>query len=383
MVWGWGYPQKSEKERGTTVASKGYQNYRGRRLTRDKLLIALLVLILLGACLFLAAQRFIVYNDDGSMRLELPFLQLDLPMLLPEQEETDPPPEEEPPQTVDLVIEPPAEPAEPEAEPEPEPPAFGERRLVELEALPADAPALAETLSAAGANGFLCRVRDNTGRILFSTPTGQEKAVSAGEAETEQLRVLCAAEGVAAARFNCFHDSYYAFVHMPEAAICQKNGYVWYDQQSYHWLDPSKEQARQYVITLAKECAELGFEELILEECAYPTSGNLHKIDYSKNTMSKSEALALFLTELRAALEPYGTKLSILLTEELILAGSDEESGQDLAALVPLVDAVYAKTGDPAAVRERLAAAAGEGGAPVFVPLVEAPGEGDWCQAAG
>ena len=158
---------------------------------------------------------------------------------------------------------------------------------------------------------------------------------------------------MAAARFNCFHDSYYAFVHMPEAAICQKNGYVWYDQQSYHWLDPSKEQARQYVITLAKECAELGFEELILEECAYPTSGNLHKIDYTKNTMSKSEALALFLTELRAALEPYGTKLSILLTEELILAGSDEESGQDLAALVPLVDAVYAKTGDPAAVRER------------------------------
>ena len=133
---------------------------------------------------------------------------------------------------------------------------------------------------------------------------------------------------MAAARFNCFHDSYYAFVHMPEAAICQKNGYVWYDQQSYHWLDPSKEQARQYVITLAKECAELGFEELILEECAYPTSGNLHKIDYTKNTMSKSEALALFLTELRAALEPYGTKLSILLTEELILAGSDEESGQ-------------------------------------------------------
>ena len=49
-------------------------------------------------------------------------------------------------------------------------------------------------------NAFLCRVRDNTGRIFFSTPTGQEKAVSAGEAETEQLRVLCAAEGVAAAR---------------------------------------------------------------------------------------------------------------------------------------------------------------------------------------
>ena len=383
MVWGWGYPQKSEKERGTTVASKGYQNYRGRRLTRDKLLIALLVLILLGACLFLAAQRFIVYNDDGSMRLELPFLQLDLPMLLPEQEETDPPPEEEPPQTVDLVIEPPVEPAEPEAEPEPEPPAFGERRLVELEALPADAPALAETLSAAGANGFLCRVRDNTGRIFFSTPTGQEKAVSAGEAETEQLRVLCAAEGVAAARFNCFHDSYYAFVHMPEAAICQKNGYVWYDSHSYHWLDPSKELARSYVIGLAMECAQLGFDEILLEEFAYPAEGKLQKIDYSGNTMGKTEALTLLLQQLRDALEPYGTRLSLLVTEELLQTGADEESGQSLAAMLPLVDAVYVATADPAAAQARLAAFAAGGAVPALVPLTAAAVEGNWCVQAG
>ena len=380
MVWGWGYPQKSEKERGTTVASKGYQNYRGRRLTRDKLLIALLVLILLGACLFLAAQRFIVYNDDGSMRLELPFLQLDLPMLLPEQEETDPPPEEEPPQTVDLVIEPPAEPAEPEAEPEPEPPAFGERRLVELEALPADAPALAETLSAAGANGFLCRVRDNTGRIFFSTPTGQEKAVSAGEAETEQLRVLCAAEGVAAARFNCFHDSYYAFVNMAAAAICQSSGYVWYDNMSYFWLDPAKEQARSYVTSLAVECAQMGFDELLLEEMHYPTAGKLQKISYQNNTIGKTDALVLFLTELKAALEPYGIRLSLLLGEDLLNAGSNAESGQDLAALLPLVDAVYTVTGDPAGAQAILDAYAG-GEGPELVPMTTAPQDGQWCIA--
>lgn len=384
MVWGWGYPQKSEKERGTTVASKGYQNYRGRRLTRDKLLIALLVLILLGACLFLAAQRFIVYNDDGSMRLELPFLQLDLPMLLPEQEETDPPPEEEPPQTVDLVIEPPAEPAEPEAEPEPEPPAFGERRLVELEALPADAPALAETLSAAGANGFLCRVRDNTGRIFFSTPTGQEKAVSAGEAETEQLRVLCAAEGVAAARFNCFHDSYYAFVHMPEAAICQKNGYVWYSGNSDHWLDPDKAEARRYVIALAVECAQMGFDEVLLDDVSYPVEGKLQKIDYSKNTLGKTEALTLFLTELRQALEPYGARVSLALDETLLLAGSGADSGQSLTAFAPLADAVYTAAADPGTARLQLEAAAGEGPCPDLVLVASAaalPAEGSWCLA--
>jgi len=363
--------------------AKGYQSYRGRRLTGEKLLIVLLVLILLVACLFLAAQRFIVYNDDGSIRLELPFWQVDLTMFAPKDtgEDLNAPEEgEEDAPPVELIVSEPE--PEPEPEPvEPEPPAFGERRLLELGELPADGPALAAVLEPAGANGFLYRVRDETGRIFFASPTGQTKAVSADEAQTEQLRALCAAEGVSVARFNCFHDSYYAFVNMPEAAICQSNGYVWYDRQSYHWLDPSKEQARAYVTGLARECAELGFEELLLEECSYPVRGNLQKIDYSGNAIGKTEALALFLTELRAALEPYGTKISLLLTEELITAGSDETSGQDLAALVPLVDAVYAKVSDPAAAAERIKAAAGEGGDTAFIPLVDAPAEGDWCQA--
>ena len=43
---------------------------------------------------------------------------------------------------------------------------------------------------------------------------------------------------------------------------------------------------------------------------------------------------------LREALEPYGTRLSLLLPEALLQSGGDAESGQDLAVLLPLVDAV-------------------------------------------
>ena len=35
---------------------------------------------------------------------------------------------------------------------------------------------------------------------------------------------------------------------------------------SYFWLDPDKEAAREYVIALALECAQMGFDELLLEE---------------------------------------------------------------------------------------------------------------------
>ena len=169
---------------------------------------------------------------------------------------------------------------------------------------------------------------------------------------------------------------------MQPAGICQRNGYIWYDNHNGHWLDPEKEQARAYVISLAVECAQLGFDELVLEEMHYPKTGRLQKIDYSGSQMAKPDALALFLTELREALEPYGTRVSLVLDEALLLAGSGADSGQSLTAFAPLMDAVYAVSADPAAVRLQLAAAAGESPVPALVPVVAAPqAEGDWCLA--
>ena len=126
----------------------------------------------------------------------------------------------------------------------------------------------------------------------------------------------------------------------------------------------------------------MGFDEVLLDDVSYPVSGKLQKIDYSGNTQGKTEALTQFLTELRQALEPYGTRVSLVLDEALLLAGSGADSGQSLTAFAPLMDAVYAVSADPAAVRLQLEAAAGESPVPALVPLVAAPqAEGDWCLA--
>ena len=358
--------------------SKGYQSYRGRRSLGGRVAIVLLVLVLVAACGFIFVQRYISYTDDGGIYLDLPYFgRIDLPS--PPRPEEPPAPEEEPPQEppVNLVIDQPEEPEEP---PTPEE-TFGAHRLVELGALPADASALADVLDASGANGFVYTVRDDTGRVFWASPTAQTKSVNADEAATEDLRALCGLGGTTAvARFNVLHDSYYAAANMKDAAICQPNGYVWYDNHSWHWLDAEKEMARQYVTGLAVECAQLGFDELLLEEMAYPTSGKLQKIDYSGNAMGKTDALVLFLTELKAALEPYDIRLSLLLGEDLLNAGSNAESGQDLAALLPLVDAVYTVTGDPAGAQAILDAYAG-GEGPELVPMTTGPQEGQWCIA--
>ena len=294
---------------------RGYQNYRGRRSAAIKLLIAVLVVILVAACSFLFIQRYVTYTDSGELRIDLPeFLQWmapresdDEPSAPDVSEPADGAQDAQPGPGVSLIID------EPEEEAPPVPAAV-DRHLVRLDTLPADGAALRETLAASGANGFLWRVRDNAGALYYSSGAGLKDAVLDSAVSAETLTALCGTEGVTSvALFNCFHDSYYAFVNMAAAAICQSSGYVWYDNMSYFWLDPAKEQARSYVTSLAVECAQMGFDELLLEEMHYPTAGKLQKISYQNNTIGKTDALVLFLTELKAALEPYGIRLSLLL----------------------------------------------------------------------
>lgn len=363
--------------------AKGYQSYRGRASVGRRLLIILLVLILLAACGFIVLQRYITYRDDGGMSIVLPFWQLDLPA--PVQPPSLPDSEEEPPlPAVDLIVEEPEDDGgnEPEEPEEPVVDAFGEHRLVELDAFPADAGALEQLLADAGANGFLYTVRDDSGLVYFTGSAVLPSAVAPGidEAATANMKALCELENVkAVARFNCLHDSYYAFTHMAEAAITQANGYVWYDNHSWHWLDADKEDARNYVVSLAVECAKLGYDEILLEELCYPTRGNLHKISYAKNTLGKTEALKLLLTELKTALEPYGVKLSLLVTQDQLTEIRNDTSGVDLEVLLPLVDGVYAETDSAAASQALVNALVESEEKPEFIPMTNEPGGDIWC----
>ena len=135
------------------------------------------------------------------------------------------------------------------------------------------------------------------------------------------------------------------------------------------------------MINLAVECAQLGFDELLLEEMCYPTAGKVYKIDYSKNTMEKSDALVLFLDELRNALEPYGVRLSLVLTDEVVrgLSEDTEDTGLVAQKILPLVDAVYVSTGDVETARREMKILLGGKDVPALVPIVsEATEESGW-----
>ena len=56
------------------MATKGYNSYHGRMSGGKIALIVALALVLVGAVAYLTLQNYVVYDEAGNARLELPFL---------------------------------------------------------------------------------------------------------------------------------------------------------------------------------------------------------------------------------------------------------------------------------------------------------------------
>ena len=330
---------------------RGYRSYHGRRSTGKILLAVALVLVLLAAAGYLAIQNFIVYESDGSIRVELPFFHA--AENGGEAEEDDLPPVEILPGDQEQG----GEAAEPLR-----------AGIVSAARLCGSGTTVLQTLAEEDCGAVVVEMKGDNGFFYYTSDLAKRGATAdSAVSQTRMAAVLAEAEELQAiARISCFHDSFYAFSDMAGAGICQSSGYIWYDNQSSYWLEPSKQAARDYLYAVAGECVAMGFDQILLSGFTYPTEGNLSQIDYSHMTVSKEDALCSFLTGLR---ETVGEEipLSVELSEAVVLAGRDETAGLDLARILPLVDRIYVAAADEQAVLDAVVAAGGAESQVVFI----------------
>ena len=104
--------------------------------------------------------------------------------------------------------------------------------------------------------------------------------------------------------------------------------------------DPGKAAAREYLVQLCKECAELGFDEILLDYCTYPVHGRLDRIDYGSVT-NLTDTLSVFVEGVREAL-PKTTALSVLVRDQVTTDAND--GGVTLALLTEHFDRIYVDT---------------------------------------
>ena len=348
------------------AGAKGYNSYRGRGSKWRFLMALILVVVIAVAASVIYLQQFLVYSADGRRQIVLPW----------QTEEHEPPPEggtEDPENQpdVDLVVQ------EPEDQRPKETVAFS------LPAQPLRQSAWGEfdTLAFGGGSGaynaVAIRLKTSNGTIYFDSANAVSGAVEIVNEQGEDPQETAYAIGLFTSReglhtiasMSCLQDFKAANADVEGRGLKNTGGYIFYDGNNSLWLDPAKPGAREYVCALAKEIAELGFDELLLTDFSYPTVGKINKIAYNTD-VPLANNLDLLLSDLNTALEPYDILLSVEIPAEIITQGPDTVAGLDLSRLAGRVDRIYA-----AAAPEQVetlsglvAQAAGADGRTEFVP---------------
>ena len=319
-----------------TSGTKGYTGYRGRRRGRGVLAVVL-VLILLVACGFSFAQRYIVYEADGSFRFDLPWSKPQVEKQTQGKDSADGETDEK--DDLEITV---------------EKPAIKDTRAVALgdDVLSGDWQSALDTLDEE-TNAVAVCLKDDSGKIYYDSKVRGAidcgaidcGAVSGGSGTRSAIAGITGSDYYTIGRISTLHDSFYAYKHMTDAAVCQLTGFVWYDTNSTHWLAPEKQAARQYVTDIVTECGKMGFDELLLDDFHYPREGRMSRIKTDERTMTQQEALALLADDIHTALEQagYKGKLSVSVDADIALAGSEEKSGIVMSELTEKFDRVYVK----------------------------------------
>ena len=190
----------------------------------------------------------------------------------------------------------------------------------------ADAQTLAD-----GYDGVILPMKTADGALGYvsALPLAADAGASSGDPDrNEVLRALNDTPGLyTVAQVSCLRDS--ALVREePGLSLHRVSGSPWLDESRQGWLDPAQPQVQSYLIGLCRELAQLGFDEILLTDCGFPTQGDL---DSLRAVEEKEETLETFCRQLQGALADTPVTLSVMGQRDSVTA--DPVSGQTTALL--------------------------------------------------
>ena len=335
--------------------SYGYDTYRGRTRLQTfltVLIVLLLVVLLLAVGAFFFLQRYMVYTDDGQAHLELPFFQKEDEPPVPTQN-----------QPLVIVTPEPGETAEvqPSLDPGKEIPAIVPVSLFRAAVTEGSAQRL---VTNAGGNAALLNMKANDGTLGYVSAL--PRAISAGTSSADpnlrgQILAITGSELYTIARISCFKDNLTPKTDN-SLAIKTNSGYNWQDGDGTRWMNPTVPEVREYVRGVCVELADLGFDEILLDNSAWPTTGHLEyiKVGEAYDPANLAATVEAFYREVREALKDKDVLLSVSVNASA-LAGADS-SGQTAELLGQYVDRVYVLGAQAVGACDEALWAAGLGG---------------------
>ena len=335
---------------------KGYTSYRGRGPLWKLVVTVLLLSVILASFGVLLLQRNMVVESDGTRQVHFPWqdesnAETENSDAQPVDAETETVPdgaETAPSDTHDAETVPDEQtPDEPQPEQNAAPDIF---HVYPVQATPLSVATYDEISwllrRNSGYNAVSVRLKDTEGWVYFDSPNiiytevlTESKNIAPDT--TEALQKLTASSTHTIASLACFRD-WRASNGNVRARLRNLSGRIFQDGNEDFWIDPAREITRTYLCNLARDAAELGFDEILLTDACYPSVGRLDRILYGD--LPKDDNLGLFFSEVRKTLEPFNVILSVEVPKEILLDRETPHlSGLSIDVIAPYVDRVYAK----------------------------------------
>ncbi len=157
-------------------------------------------------------------------------------------------------------------------------------------------------------NAFVINVKNDSGYIVYDSQNETAKAAGAiaPAFNVKQLVDELHANGIyAIARVVCFKDEIMGSTK-PEWTLTKTDGTP-YKETTYSssttWMSIANEDAGEYIVEIAREVLDKGFDEVQFDYVRFP--GNGHGIDYSNLTETREYYVHKFVTYAAAELSGY------------------------------------------------------------------------------
>lgn len=303
-------------------------SYRNKRLFRKALLIgviALAVLLMFVFCRFVYLQRFLVYGE-GSVTLDYDM------NLNPQGEQNS---ETAVPSFSLEIVEDDAQSAV----------SLADGPLMPLKGFYVTTSMLLDLPSVEAAlenmeevpETLLFEMKSVYGNFYYDTDISGAYTSSADIEGIEALIGHYAQNGKTylAARIPAFTDNNFALDNQ-SSGLPMKSGALWMDDNNCYWLDPMSEDVQDFLVSMALELAQMGFDEIVFDGFRMPDSKN---IVYDAGDWTREEAAAEAAKVLKAALGDVSVRVSFGSESPLVAEHTDRvylttDNGSKVADMV-------------------------------------------------
>ncbi len=196
-------------------------------------------------------------------------------------------------------------------------------------------------------NALVIDIKEDSGFVTYRSNAGLVKEVRSDRQtfikDLDELIQIAKENNIyTIARIVTFKDPFFAGAK-PKYAMQRKTGGVWRDKYGVSWVDPYRKEVWEYNISIAKEVAEKGFDEIQFDYVRFPE--NPKKVDrevayVNPENMTKAEAIAKFLNYARTELKNYPVYISADVFGLTTTTVDDMGIGQQWELIASVVDYV-------------------------------------------